>query len=61
LHHKVSDPERAQRNRLARDRLVTDDAVRAATRLDIRVFEVDGSEPPEAVVDAVADHFGPYL
>jgi hypothetical protein len=57
----VSDPERAQANRLARDRLVAEDAVRAARRLGIRVIEVDGSRGADAIAEDVADHFGPYL
>jgi hypothetical protein len=54
----VRDPERAQRNRVDRDRLVAADAVRSATALGIRVIEVDGSVPAEKVADLVADHFG---
>lgn len=57
----VSDPERAQRNRLERDRLVADDAVHAAQRLGVRVIEVDGSRDARAIADIVADHFSPYL
>ncbi|WP_410647034.1 hypothetical protein [Amycolatopsis sp. cmx-4-54] len=59
--HRVSDPERAQRNRIDRDRLVAEDAVRTANELGIRVLRVDGSEDAEAVADVVAEHFGPYL
>jgi hypothetical protein len=61
LDQNVSDPARAQSNRLERDRLVADDAVRAARRLGIRVIEVDGTRDAEAVADLVADHFRPYL
>ncbi len=61
IGHHVSDPERAQRNRIARDRLVAEDAVRAAKALGIRVLEIDGSRDAEAVADVVAEHFGPYL
>lgn len=59
--HRVSDPGRAQQNRLARDRLVADDAVRSARNLGIRVLEVDGTRDAEAIADIVADHFSPYL
>ena len=59
--HSVSDPARAQRNRLDRDRLVADDAADAARRLGIRVIEVDGTRAADAVADVVADHFSPYL
>ncbi|MFA1548929.1 hypothetical protein [Actinomadura chokoriensis] len=61
VRHGVSDPARAQRNRLERDRLVADDAVRSARRLGIRVIEVDGTRDAASVADDVADHFRPYL
>ncbi|MEU1727355.1 hypothetical protein ACNF49_03625 [Actinomadura sp. ATCC 39365] len=61
LRLQVSDPERAQENRLARDRLVADEAVRSACRLGIRVLEVNGSDDAEVVADTVADHFSSYL
>lgn len=61
IGNQVSDPEVAQRNRLARDRLVADDAVRSAHGLGIRVIAVDGSQDADAVADIVADHFRPYL
>ncbi|WP_431920494.1 hypothetical protein [Nonomuraea jabiensis] len=61
VSHQVSDPDRAQRNRLTRDRLVADEAVRSARRLGIRVLEADGSDDAEAVADIVADHFSSYL
>lgn len=61
LTHQVSDPARAQHNRLARDRLIADDAARTARRLGIRVLEVDGTCDADAVADIVAEHFGPYL
>jgi hypothetical protein len=59
--HQVSDPARAQQNRLDRDRLVADDAVHTARRLGIRVIEVDGSRDADTVADILADHFSPYL
>lgn len=61
VSHQVSDPVRAQHNRLARDRLVAEDAVRSARRLGIRVIEVDGSGSADLVTNIVADHFRPYL
>jgi hypothetical protein len=61
VSHHVSDPERAQRNRLLRDQLVADDAVRSAHRHGIRVIEVDGHRDAHAIADIVADHFSTYL
>jgi 2-phosphoglycerate kinase len=58
---QVSDPALGQRNRLARDRLVAEDAVLSAVELGIRVIEVDGVADAEAVADVVSDHFSPYL
>lgn len=57
----VSDPALAQANRVARDRLIADDAVRSARRLGIRVIEVDGMRDATAVAAEVADVFAPYL
>ncbi|MFE9604595.1 hypothetical protein [Streptomyces hokutonensis] len=57
----VSDPARAQANRVARDRLVAEDAARNARRLGIRVIEVDGTLDAAAVAAAVAEQFAPYL
>lgn len=63
--HRLSlplrDPDRAQRNRLARDQLVADDAVRTTRRLGIRVIEVNGAHDADAMAAVVADHFAPYL
>jgi hypothetical protein len=59
--HDVSDPELAQRNRIARDRLIAEDAVRNAERLHIRVIEVDGSRDAHAMADLVAEHFRDFL
>ncbi|MDX3537641.1 hypothetical protein PV721_25375 [Streptomyces sp. MB09-01] len=61
LGHRVSDPARAQVNRLGRDRLVAEDAVRQAHHFGIRVIEIDGSRDAEAIAEIAADHFGPYL
>ncbi|MFJ5228859.1 hypothetical protein ACIQBJ_03060 [Kitasatospora sp. NPDC088391] len=57
----VRDPARAQANRVARDRLVAEDAVRHARRLGIRVLEVDGTRDATAVAADLADQFAPYL
>jgi hypothetical protein len=61
LRHDVSDPELAQRNRIARDRLIAEDAVRNAKRLNIRVIEVDGSRDSQTMADLVAEHFRDFL
>ncbi|MEU8132316.1 hypothetical protein [Streptodolium elevatio] len=61
LGNRVTDPARAQANRLARDRLVAEDAVRSAHRLGIRVIEIDGSRDADTITDLVAEHFSPYL
>jgi len=61
LSQHVSDPARGQANRLARDRIVAQEAADTARRLGIRVIDVDGSQDAEAVADIVAEHFGPYL
>jgi 2-phosphoglycerate kinase len=56
----VSDPARAQRNRIDRDRLVAD-AVRTAYQHGMLVITVDGSLDADAIADIVAEHFRPYL
>jgi hypothetical protein len=61
LGSMVSDPERAQQQRLARDRLVAADAVRTAQQCGIEVIEVDGGQDAAAVADTVAGQFLPYL
>ncbi|NUP33484.1 MAG: hypothetical protein HOU01_17490 [Streptomycetaceae bacterium] len=58
---RVTDPARAQANRIARDRLIAEDAARNACRLGIRIIEVDGTRAASAVATEVADHFAPYL
>ena len=57
----VSDPARAQANRVARDRLLADQAVADARAHGIRVLEIDGSLDAEAVADEAAAHFARYL
>ncbi|MER5499593.1 hypothetical protein ABT096_20650 [Streptomyces sp. NPDC002561] len=57
----VTDPARSQANRLARDRLVAEDAARNARRLGIRVIEVDGTLDAVAVAAEVAECFAPCL
>jgi hypothetical protein len=61
LHAPVSDPERGQRNRIERDRLLVQDAVRKAHEYGVRVIEVDGRQGPDEVADLVAGHFAAFL
>ena len=61
LRPDVSDPELAQRNRVARDRVLAASAVAEAGRLGVRVIEVDGSRDAGAVADLVAGHFREFL
>ncbi|WP_255435757.1 hypothetical protein [Salinispora sp. H7-4] len=57
----VSDPQLAQRNRIARDRLIAEDAVRNAKRLNIPSIEVDGSRDAQTMASLVAEHFREFL
>ncbi|ACU74996.1 hypothetical protein Caci_6142 [Catenulispora acidiphila DSM 44928] len=61
MGQSTSDPARAQANRIARDRLVAEDAVRKAEEHGIRVIEVDGSRDAAAIADEVGEHFGEAL
>ena len=61
LFFATKDPERAQRNRLERDRLLARDVVSTAARLGLRTVMVDGTLSVDQVVDLVADHFRPFL
>jgi hypothetical protein len=47
--------------RVARDRLIAEDAVRQAERLGIRVIHVDGSRDAEGVADIVSGHFAEFV
>jgi hypothetical protein len=57
----VSDPARAQRNRLARNHLLTLDVVETAARLGLRVVTVDGSAGVAELAAVVEEHFRPFL
>lgn len=57
----VSDPERAQRNRLARNRLLAQDVVESAARYGLRVIMVDGSQGVDGLTEMVEAQFRPYL
>jgi hypothetical protein len=61
IHMDVSDPARAQRNRLERDRILAQDAADRAGGLGVRVVEVDGNRDAESITDELADHFAPFL
>jgi hypothetical protein len=61
LSRAVADPERAQRHRVDRDRLLAEDAVADARRHGVRVLEVDGSRDAAAMADVVAGHFERFL
>ncbi|WP_246037600.1 hypothetical protein [Saccharothrix texasensis] len=57
----MSDPERAQANRLERDRLLAEDVVDRAREHGLRVIEVDGRLSVGGLTTVVADHFSPWL
>jgi hypothetical protein len=61
LSVEASDPVLAQANRVDRDRLLAEHAVRAAQKYGVHVLEVDGSRDAEAVADEVAQHLAAYL
>jgi hypothetical protein len=56
-----TDPERAQRNRVERDRLLAHEVVEQAEALGLRVVHVDGSVGPEQMRALVEEHFRPFL
>jgi hypothetical protein len=58
---ETSDPDRAQRNRLERDRLLGRDVIESARRLRLKVLVVDGKKSLEAVAALVESHFQPFL
>jgi hypothetical protein len=57
IGHDVSDQARATRARVERDRLIAEDAVRKAGERGVRVIEVDGTRPPDAIAAEIAEHF----
>lgn len=61
LNVEVGDPVLAQANRVERDRLLAEHAVRAAREHGVHVLEIDGSRDAEAVADDVARHFAAHL
>lgn len=57
----VTDPEQAQRNRIARDRLLAHEVVVSANRLGLRVIMVDGRRSVAEVAAMVEAQFRPFL
>jgi hypothetical protein len=57
----VSDPDRAQRNRIERDRLLARDVVESAKRFGLHVTVVDGSQSVAEVATLVEEQFRPFL
>lgn len=57
----VSDPERAQHNRIERDRLLAQDVVETAGRFGLRIVMVDGSQGVAGLATLVEEHFRPFL
>jgi hypothetical protein len=57
----VSDPDGAQRNRVARDRLLAHDVLAAAQRCGLRVITITTSLNLAAVTDLVEAQFRPFL
>jgi hypothetical protein len=57
----LSDPERAQRNRIERDRLLAQDVLDSARRLGLRVISVDGTRDAAAIASDVEEQFRPFL
>ena len=55
------DPERAQRNRVERDRLLARDVLDSASELGLRTVLVDGTRTVDGVAALVEDHFRPFL
>jgi hypothetical protein len=57
----LSNPERAQENRVERDRILAADVVERAAALGLPVVTVDGSLDSHAVTTMVEDQFRPFL
>ena len=55
---ELSDPQRAQRNRLARDRLLRFDCIAEARRYGFPILTIDGSQDLDEVTSRVESHFG---
>ena len=57
----ITDVERAQRNRVERDRILTRDVVESARRHGLQVIEVDGTLDAVGVAMLVEEQFRPFL
>jgi hypothetical protein len=57
----ITNPDRAQRNRVERDRLLALDMVASANRLGLCVITVDGSRPVAEIAAMVEAQFRPFL
>jgi hypothetical protein len=55
---RTSDHDRASRNKLARDALLTEHVRRTARSHDLATVELDGSQPLDAIITVVERHFG---
>jgi hypothetical protein len=58
---ETSDPERAQRNLIERDRLMAEHIRRSARDLGLKVYEVDGTRSLEQVLEDIEAFFAPLL
>jgi hypothetical protein len=57
----LSDPERAQGNRVARDAILAGEVVADARRLGLRVIEIDGVDNETVIASRVEAQFRPFL
>jgi hypothetical protein len=61
LTHNVTDRDKAQANRVARDHILADDAVHKARQHGIRILEVTGDRDADTIADEVESHFARHL
>ena|SRR5437763_13274343 len=57
----LTNPDRAQENRVERDRILAADVVERATALGLPLITVDGSRDAHAVTTMVEEQFRPFL
>lgn len=58
ISRRTSDPERALRNLLERDRMFTERLYDETERLELRVIEVDTTMTEDELTDRVTEAFG---